>query len=65
MGSEANSVDGVDTQSCKAGWCVLDAGFVGRPASVDNFFDGSYKPVMRNALRITSQIALFKGCVTI
>ena len=64
MGSEVGSVDGLDTQPSKAGWCVLDARLVGRPASVDNFSDGSYKPVMRNALRITSQIAKFKGWLT-
>lgn len=65
MGSEVGSVDGLDTQPCKAGWCVLDARFVGWPASVDHFSDESYKPVMRNALRITSRIAEFTGGLTI
>ncbi len=65
MGSEVISVDGVDTQPCKAGWCVLAARLVDWPASVDNFSDDFYKRVRRNKLRHTSHIVMFKDWLII
>jgi hypothetical protein len=65
MGSEANSVDGVDTQSCKAGWGVLDARFVGWTASVDHSSDEFYKRVRRKSLRPNFQLIELKDWVTI
>ena len=65
MGSEVSSVDGVDTQPCKAGWCVLDAWLVDCPASIDHSSDEFYKRVRRNTLRPNSQIVELKGWLTI
>ena len=54
MGSEVGSLDGLDTQPWQAGWCVLDARLVGRPANVDHFSDEYHKQVRRNTLRHAS-----------
>jgi hypothetical protein len=64
MGSEVISMDGLDTQPCKASWCFLAVRLVDWLASVNQFFDESYKSVKRNGLRITSQIGEFKGYLT-